>query len=43
MRDPTVRRGFLGHVPSDWEDSGRVPPQGGPTAGKNSAEEDWGG
>ena len=32
--DPTVRRGVLGDVPSDWEDSGPVPPQGGPAAGK---------
>ena len=32
--DPTVWRGVLSGVPSDWEDPGRIPPQGGPSAGK---------
>ena len=34
----TVRSGVLGDVPSDREDPGRVPPQGGPPAGKMQAK-----
>ena len=29
-------------VTSDWEDPGRFPPQGGPSAGKNTAGEEQG-
>ena len=29
----------MGNVPQDWEDRGRVPPQGGPSAGEDAAEE----
>ena len=32
--NPTVCHGVLGDVPSDWEDPGKVTPQGGPLYGK---------
>ena len=33
----------MGNITSDWEDPGRFSPQGGPSAGKDAAEEDRGG
>ena len=38
-RDTPVCRLIASDVPSDWEDPGRVSPQGGPSAGKGSAKE----
>ena len=35
--NPPIWSGDLGHVPQDWEDSWRVPPQGGPPVGGNAA------
>ena len=32
----------MGDVTSKWEDPGKFPPQGGPLAGKDAAEEDRG-
>ena len=36
--NPPIQRGDLGRVPQDWEDPWRVPPEGGLTASRNSAE-----